>query len=92
MGSDRESLIRERAYAIWLAEGRPAGRQEAHWQRAEQEIGAQEIGAQEAARGSAVPADTAAPTQAPAQSRGKAKPRAARNAAGPVRRGRGVAS
>ncbi|MBV8797012.1 MAG: DUF2934 domain-containing protein [Hyphomicrobiales bacterium] len=33
-----DHLIRERAYGIWLAEGRPHGRDLAHWQRAHQEL------------------------------------------------------
>ena len=32
--SDQERRIRERAYFIWLAEGRPEGRAAAHWQLA----------------------------------------------------------
>ena len=30
--------IRERAYGIWIAEGRPHGRELAHWQRAHHEL------------------------------------------------------
>ncbi len=33
-----ECLIRERAYGIWIEEGRPHGRDLAHWQRAHQEL------------------------------------------------------
>jgi hypothetical protein len=33
-----ENLIRERAYGIWIAEGRPHGRDLAHWQRARHEL------------------------------------------------------
>jgi hypothetical protein len=33
-----EHEIRERAYGIWLEEGRPHGRELAHWQRAHQEL------------------------------------------------------
>jgi hypothetical protein len=33
-----EDLIRERAYDIWIAEGRPHGRELAHWQRAHHEL------------------------------------------------------
>lgn len=36
--ASREQQIRERAYAIWEGEGRPADRAEAHWLRAEAEI------------------------------------------------------
>jgi hypothetical protein len=34
----QESIIRERAYAIWEQEGRPAGREWDHWARAAHEI------------------------------------------------------
>jgi hypothetical protein len=33
-----EDRIRERAYGIWIAEGRPDGRELAHWQRAHHEL------------------------------------------------------
>ena len=33
-----EHQIRERAYGIWVEEGRPHGRDLAHWQRAHQEL------------------------------------------------------
>jgi Protein of unknown function (DUF2934) len=33
-----EDLIRERAYGIWIAEGKPHGRELAHWQRAHHEL------------------------------------------------------
>jgi hypothetical protein len=33
-----EDLIRERAYDIWIAEGRPHGRELTHWQRAHHEL------------------------------------------------------
>lgn len=39
----REQQIRERAYAIWEGEGRPADRAEAHWLRAEAEIAREEV-------------------------------------------------
>jgi Protein of unknown function (DUF2934) len=38
----REQAIRERAYAIWEEEGRPDGRDQDHWLRAEAEIGSAE--------------------------------------------------
>lgn len=34
----QESVIRERAYAIWEQEGRPDGREWDHWVRATREI------------------------------------------------------
>ena len=33
-----ESTIRHKAYEIWQAEGQPAGRDIAHWLRAEEEV------------------------------------------------------
>jgi DUF2934 family protein len=33
-----ERLIRERAYGIWIEEGRPHGRDLAHWRRAWREL------------------------------------------------------
>lgn len=43
----REHRIRERAYAIWEQEGRPAGKDLDHWLRAEAEIAADERDAAE---------------------------------------------
>lgn len=37
MREDREARIRQRAHAIWEAEGRPQGREFDHWIRAEAE-------------------------------------------------------
>ncbi|WP_205518772.1 DUF2934 domain-containing protein [Pseudotabrizicola algicola] len=33
----REDLIRERAYALWEADGRPEGKAMQHWERAQAE-------------------------------------------------------
>jgi hypothetical protein len=33
-----DELVRERAYVIWIAEGRPHGHDLAHWQRARHEL------------------------------------------------------
>jgi hypothetical protein len=33
-----QAIIRERAFAIWEAEGRPEGKSEAHWLQAEAEV------------------------------------------------------
>jgi len=38
MDSDRDELIRRRAYAIWEKEGRPQGRHEEHWRQAHEEM------------------------------------------------------
>jgi Protein of unknown function (DUF2934) len=37
-GRPDEHQIRERAYGIWIEEGRPHGRELAHWQRAHREL------------------------------------------------------
>jgi hypothetical protein len=41
MHEDREARIRERAHAIWEEEGRPAGKETEHWERAANEVDAQ---------------------------------------------------
>jgi hypothetical protein len=38
MSQNREERIRQRAYAIWESEGRPADREDEHWRRAEEEL------------------------------------------------------
>ena len=43
MQSDRQERISERAYHIWVAEGRIHGRHEEHWHRAEREIAEEEL-------------------------------------------------
>jgi hypothetical protein len=43
--AERDSRIRDRAYHIWLSEGRRHGSHDAHWQQAEREIEAEEAGA-----------------------------------------------
>lgn len=40
---DREQRIRERAYQIWVQEGRPEGRAEAHWEEARELEGQAEV-------------------------------------------------
>ena len=46
-----DTLIRERAYAIWEREGRPEGRERQHWEQAAREV----LAAGEAPRPSAKP-------------------------------------
>ncbi len=43
MRSDRQQRITERAYQIWVAEGRVHGRHDEHWRRAEHEIAEEEL-------------------------------------------------
>ena len=38
VGGPDEDRIRERAYGIWIEEGRPHGRDLAHWRRASYEL------------------------------------------------------
>jgi hypothetical protein len=38
MSDDREARIRDRAYQIWMDEGRPEGRDHDHWLRAKNEV------------------------------------------------------
>ena len=81
MQSDREARIRERAYQIWVEEGRVHGKQVEHWRRAEHELAQEEEGTAKPAS----PARTSRPrTKAPvaseaqpaevSRSRAKAKP------------------
>lgn len=36
---DREQKIRDRAYELWVADGRPDGRESEHWTQAALELG-----------------------------------------------------
>jgi hypothetical protein len=36
MSDNRDQLIRERAHSLWEADGRPEGREQEYWFRAEQ--------------------------------------------------------
>jgi hypothetical protein len=56
MRSDREERIRQRAYAIWQAEGHQHGRDEDHWHRAEREIAAEDAEMSKAPRRASRPA------------------------------------
>ena len=40
--SDRENRIRERAYHLWEADGRPEGREQVYWEHAEAMISKEE--------------------------------------------------
>ena len=39
MNDDREHQVRQRAYALWESEGRPEGRHDEHWHRANAGLG-----------------------------------------------------
>ncbi|MGD9615012.1 MAG: DUF2934 domain-containing protein [Alphaproteobacteria bacterium] len=66
MTADRNARIQERAYHLWLDEGRPRGRHEEHWHRAERELIEEEgnlrenpaVGAPEPSVGTAPPLRT----------------------------------
>lgn len=40
--SDRDMRIRERAYHLWIDEGRPEGREAAHWDLARAQVAAED--------------------------------------------------
>jgi hypothetical protein len=44
---DREQKIRDRAYEIWVQEGRPEGREGEHWSQAARELGYDDAPAQD---------------------------------------------
>lgn len=60
MEADRQARIRERAYHIWLDEGRPDGRHDEHWRRAELAVAEEERRQRSAAAAPASPTDTPA--------------------------------
>jgi len=66
--SDRDARIRDRAYQIWLSEGRPHGHDEAHWRQA-----AREIEAEEAAAAGAKQAPVTSEASPPTVSRARTK-------------------
>lgn len=62
----REQIVRDTAYAIWEAEGKPVGRDAEHWRQAEERVAAS-IGA---------PVDKTAKPKAPTRkSAAAAKPK-----------------
>lgn len=77
--ADRDARIRDRAYQIWLSEGRRHGQHEAHWQQAVREIDAEEAGSAVAqkASGRSTRSRTKAPVPSeadpPTASRARAK-------------------
>lgn len=63
MDSDKETRIRDRAYEIWVREGRPQGRQDEHWRQAEAEIAAETAAAGHPAAGGLKPKSESAPAE-----------------------------
>jgi len=82
MDSDKEARIRERAYEIWVREGRPHGMSAEHWQKAEAEIAAESGAVADRAAAGSKPR-TEAPSAAPVAPGAGAAP--------PVRSRRGAA-
>lgn len=76
-GSEKQDLIRKKAYAIWETEGRPHGQDERHWQQAEAEIETSSPAARPATRKAAAtkaaaPKPASPKTAAPKPATGKA--------------------
>jgi hypothetical protein len=100
MVSDRNERIQARAYAIWIAENRPHGKDEEHWHRAAREIDEEDRLHEApgrrapATRGSAAPARPARVTNAGKSGDAEAPPQAAAKKTGGVkpRRGSGAAA
>jgi hypothetical protein len=81
MTADRNTRIQERAYHLWLEEGRPDGRHEEHWRRAESELIEEERSLRDGSPVTAAhPGDAA--TGAPAVSNGRAAPVRAQDRSG----------
>ncbi|MDB5662407.1 MAG: hypothetical protein JWM38_743 [Sphingomonas bacterium] len=67
MSEPREALIRRRAYALWEADGRPAGKEDEHWRQALREIEAEDVAPQPQAEASATPKPRARKPKATAE-------------------------
>jgi len=74
--------IAARAYEIWEQEGRPTGKAEEHWRRAEQEVAAamnaEQMGEREVDTRPTPPLDAAPPLSADMAPPGEASPKRAR--------------
>ena len=68
MDGNQESRIRERAHVIWEREGRPQGREIAHWAMASEEIAAEAAKRTRAAAGAGEAKKARAPKRAAAAS------------------------
>ena len=64
-----DEAIRDRAYYIWEAEGKPAGKDAEHWQQALQELTHEA----QSANGGSAPAETGAPVADAAATEGEPK-------------------
>lgn len=85
----REQIVRDTAYAIWEAEGKPEGRAEAHWRQAEGRIAEQIAQHLDARATPPAMGEVAAGTAGRARARPPARGAAAKGAAtkgGPARK------
>ena len=64
MITDKQDLIRQRAYDLWVAEGRPEDRAEANWHQAEQDLSG---ALDDLPAGDGGPAESPAPTEPAAE-------------------------
>lgn len=78
MDSETERRIRERAYEIWVKEGRPHGRDAEHWEQAKAEI----LAEADAAQGQVGRPETPPPAQPPASPAASDAPLRSRRASG----------
>lgn len=78
MPTERDRIVRERAYAIWVENGRQEGRSDEHWLEAEREIQAAAEGSPAAGRrpqkARGAPAAPAKAAPAAAAPKAKARP------------------
>jgi len=85
MRSDRQRRVEQRAHEIWEAEGRPHGKHDEHWNRAEREIAQEGRGGRTAGSRTATKKAGASParakTSASAKKSGGAVSRTAKPAA-----------
>lgn len=72
--NDVDQRIRERAYQIWLDQGRPDGREKDHWEAAKQAI-AQDVQARSLVPQQPVPPVTEIPNDVVSTKARKAKPK-----------------
>lgn len=76
----REQIVRDTAYAIWEAEGKPEGRDSDHWRQAEARVAGSLTSEKQPAPGGFEAARTKSDS-APAKSGAKAKPSAVKPSA-----------
>ncbi|MEQ8695627.1 MAG: DUF2934 domain-containing protein [Bauldia litoralis] len=78
MGTENEHLIRERAYELWEADGRPDGKKDDHWAQAARELEEASTSKPSLASDPIVSSDLAVGTKAPRARTGAPSKRAAK--------------